>query len=94
MPTIEIKKTREEPGEASLAVTVPAENVRAAEERAAAVWQARARLPGFRKGKVPMGRAVIGEDGRRGLEGPSANLAFTGRHADGSFRAGSRVLRT
>src|SRR5437879_647496 len=53
MPTIEIKKTREEPGEASLAVTVPAENVRAAEERAAAVWQARARLPGFRKGKAP-----------------------------------------
>lgn len=53
MPEIEIKKTSEEPGAASLAVTVPAENVRAAEDRATRAYQARARLPGFRKGKAP-----------------------------------------
>lgn len=53
MPDIEIKKTSEEPGAASLAVTVPAENVRAAEDRATRAYQARARLPGFRKGKAP-----------------------------------------
>src|SRR5207245_2325135 len=53
MTTIQIKKTHEEPGEASLAVTVPPENVREAEERATRDWQSRARLPGFRKGKAP-----------------------------------------
>jgi trigger factor len=51
--TIQITKTHEEPGETSLAVTVPADNVRAAEERATRAWQTRARLPGFRKGKAP-----------------------------------------
>jgi trigger factor len=51
--TIQITRTHEEPGETSLAVTVPADNVRAAEERATRVWQTRARLPGFRKGKAP-----------------------------------------
>jgi trigger factor len=53
MPGILIKKTSEEPGAASLAVTVPPEEVREAEERAARVYQTRAKLPGFRKGKVP-----------------------------------------
>src|SRR3989454_2411278 len=53
MTSIQIKKTHEEPGEASLAVTVPPESVRAAEERATRAWQSRARLPGFRKGKAP-----------------------------------------
>src|SRR5207302_11335592 len=53
MPTIQIKKTGEEPGAASLAVTVPVEQVREAEARATAVYQRRARLPGFRKGKAP-----------------------------------------
>jgi trigger factor len=51
--SIQITKTHEEPGETSLAVTVPADNVRAAEERATRAWQTRARLPGFRKGKAP-----------------------------------------
>jgi trigger factor len=51
--TILVKKTRAEPGEASLEVTVPVENVHAAEERATKVYQQRARLPGFRQGKVP-----------------------------------------
>jgi len=50
---IEIKKTAEEPGAASLAVTVPEDSVRAAEERATRTYQTTARLPGFRKGKVP-----------------------------------------
>src|SRR6266851_4502576 len=53
MTTIQIKKTHEEPGETSLAVTVPPESVREAEERATRAWQSRARLPGFRKGKAP-----------------------------------------
>ena len=53
MADILIKKTNEEPGAASLAVTVPAERVREAEERATRAYQQRAKLPGFRKGKVP-----------------------------------------
>jgi trigger factor len=53
MPDILVKKTRTEPGEASLEVSIPTENVRAAEERATKVYQQRARLPGFRQGKVP-----------------------------------------
>src|SRR6266481_2625999 len=53
MPTIQIKKTGEEPGAASLAVTVPLEQVQEAEARATSAYQQRARLPGFRKGKAP-----------------------------------------
>src|SRR5881409_1590836 len=53
MPAILIKKTGEEPGAASLSVTVPVEQVQEAEERAATAYQQRARLPGFRKGKAP-----------------------------------------
>jgi trigger factor len=53
MSTIVIKKTAEEPGAASLSVTVPVEHVREAEERAATAYQRRARLPGFRRGKAP-----------------------------------------
>src|SRR5438128_2577016 len=53
MPTIQIKKTGEEPGAASLAVTVPVEQVQEAEARATSVYQRQARLPGFRKGKAP-----------------------------------------
>src|SRR2546427_10138611 len=52
--TIQITKTHEQPGEASLAVTVPADSVREAEERAIKSMQARVRLPGFRKGKAPV----------------------------------------
>ena len=53
MPDIVVKKTHAEPGETSLAVTVPPESVRAAEERATRAYQQRARLPGFRQGKAP-----------------------------------------
>src|SRR5256884_5941250 len=53
MPTIQIKKTGEEPGAASLAVTVPVEQVQEAEARATSVYQRRAPLPGFRKGEAP-----------------------------------------
>src|SRR2546429_696420 len=41
MPTIQIKKTGEEPGAASLAVTVPVEQVQEAEARATSVYQLR-----------------------------------------------------
>ena len=53
MPEILVKKTKVEPGEASLEVSIPPENVKAAEERATKFYQERARLPGFRQGKVP-----------------------------------------
>jgi len=53
MQEILVKKTRAEPGEASLEVTIPPDNVKAAEERATKVYQQRARLPGFRQGKAP-----------------------------------------
>ncbi len=53
MTDIQITKTHAEPGETSLAVSVPPESVRAAEERATRVYQQRARLPGFRQGKAP-----------------------------------------
>ena len=53
MPEILVKKTKVEPGEASLEVTIPPDNVKAAEERATKFYQERARLPGFRQGKVP-----------------------------------------
>src|SRR3989441_2168278 len=53
MPDILVKKPRAEPGEASLEVIIPPDNVRAAEERATKVYQQRARLPGFRQGKAP-----------------------------------------
>src|SRR5438132_1483038 len=53
MADIQVKKTGEEPGAASLAVTVPPEHVREAEERATADYQRRARLRGFRRGKAP-----------------------------------------
>src|SRR5216110_1796008 len=53
MTAIQVRKTAEEPGAASLAVTVPVEQVQEAEARATSVYQRRARLPGFRKGKAP-----------------------------------------
>jgi trigger factor len=53
VPEIEITKTATEPGAASLAVIVPVDRVREAEHRATQAYQARARLPGFRKGKAP-----------------------------------------
>src|SRR5436853_2415809 len=53
MTAIQVRKTAEEPGAASLAVTVPVEQVREAEARATSAHQERARLPGFRKGKAP-----------------------------------------
>src|SRR5256885_7974820 len=53
MTAIQVRKTAEEPGAASLAVTVPAEQVQQAEARATSAYQQRARLPGFRKGKAP-----------------------------------------
>jgi trigger factor len=67
MPEILVKKTRDEPGEASLEVTIPPDNVKAAEERATKVYQQRARLPGFRQGKVPAAvvRKKFGEDIRQ-----------------------------
>src|SRR5438876_3702493 len=67
MPAILIKKTAEEPGAASLTVTVPVEHVREVEKRATSDYQRRARLPGFRKGKAPpaLVRKQFAEDIRK-----------------------------
>src|SRR3989475_12483751 len=67
MTAIQVRKTAEEQGSASLAVTVPVAEVREAEERATAVDQQRARLPGFRRGKAPpaLGRKHFAEDIRQ-----------------------------
>src|SRR5213593_1064619 len=53
MTAIQVRKTADEPGAASLAVTVPVEQVREAEDRATSTYARRARLPGFRRGKAP-----------------------------------------
>src|SRR5256714_4560474 len=53
MTAIQVRKTAEEPGAASLAVTVPVEQVQEAEARATSAYQRRARLPGVRQGKAP-----------------------------------------
>ncbi len=50
---IQITKVSEEPGSASLHVEVAAERVKAAENTATATYAKQAKLPGFRKGKVP-----------------------------------------
>jgi len=50
---IQITKVSEEPGSASLHVEVAAERVKAAENTATATYARQAKLPGFRKGKVP-----------------------------------------
>src|SRR2546428_5419927 len=55
MADIQIKKTGEEPGAASLVVTVPPEHVREAEERATADYQRRAPPPRDRPGTPPAG---------------------------------------
>jgi len=51
---IQVSKVKEEPGATSLRVEVPVDRVQAAERKAAGMYQKRARLPGFRKGKAPL----------------------------------------
>src|SRR6266508_3933659 len=67
MPEILVKKTRAEPAEAALEVTIPPDNVKAAEDRATRAYQQRARLPGFRQGKAPAAvvRKKFADDIRR-----------------------------
>src|SRR2546426_12816979 len=65
MPTIQIKKTGEEPGAASLAVTVPVEQVQEAEARATSAYQRRAPPPGVRKGEAPP--ALVEREVARGI---------------------------
>lgn len=52
-PEIEITVAGKDAASRTFAVSVPAERVRAAEERATAWYGKRARLPGFRKGRIP-----------------------------------------
>jgi trigger factor len=51
---IQITKVGEEPGVANLKVEVALPRVEAAEQKATALYQRRAKLPGFRKGKAPL----------------------------------------
>src|SRR5262245_48377036 len=52
--TITIKRTSTtEPGATALAITIPPDSVKAAEEKATRQYQERVKLPGFRKGKAP-----------------------------------------
>ncbi len=51
---IQITRTKDEPGETTLSVEAPVELVQAAERKAASRYAKRVRLPGFRKGKVPL----------------------------------------
>src|SRR5256712_13042273 len=86
MPTIQIKKTGEEPGAASLAVTVPVEQVQEAEARATSVYQRRGRLPRVRKGKAPAAlveRQVARDIPQQTLEGLSSG-SWKGALAQGS----------
>jgi trigger factor len=53
--TIVVEKTAEDAASKSLRVTVPLDRVREAEDRALKYYTTRARLPGFRPGKAPMG---------------------------------------
>jgi trigger factor len=53
MTEIIIEKTHEDTGSKALSVTVPLERVKQAESRAVNDLSRHARLPGFRKGKVP-----------------------------------------
>src|SRR5438552_10704069 len=67
MTAIQVRKTAEEPGATSLAVTVPVEQVQEAEARATSVYQRRGRLPGFGKGKAPAAlvKSQLAEDIRQ-----------------------------
>jgi len=79
MADIQIKKTSEEPGSASIAVTVPPEHVKQAEERATTDYQRRARLPGFRRGKAPVAivRKQFADDIRQQVLGELVRESWT-----------------
>lgn len=53
--SIVVEKTAEDAASKSLRVTVPLDRVREAEDRALKYYTTRARLPGFRPGKAPVG---------------------------------------
>src|SRR5499425_2706923 len=55
MTDIVVEKTAEDAASKSLRVTVPLDRVRQAEDRAVKYYTTRARLPGFRQGKAPVG---------------------------------------
>ncbi len=52
---IQITTVKDEPGAKNLKVEIPVDRVRAAEQAAATFYAKRARLPGFRKGRAPLG---------------------------------------
>ena len=54
MTDILITRTKDEPGATTLSVEAPAARVQQAEKKATSMYAKRVRLPGFRKGKVPL----------------------------------------
>lgn len=79
---IQITRVGSEPGSLSLKVEVAPERVRAAQDKATRSYAKRARLPGFRKGHVPLGvvrkqfRDAIREAALRELIAESWRLAL------------------
>lgn len=65
MSDIIITNSGEEPGARQLKVEIPVDRVGAAEKKAAAYYAKRVKLPGFRKGKVPL--SVIHKKFRDGI---------------------------
>jgi len=88
MTDIQIKKTSEEPGAAMIAVTVPSERVRQAEDRATTDYQRRARLPGFRRGKAPVAivKKQFADDIRQQVLGDLVRESWTAALAQESLQ--------
>src|SRR3989442_10119564 len=90
MTAIQVRKTAEEPGATSLAVTVPVEQVQEAEARATSVYQRRARLSRVRKGEGPAAlveRQVADDIPQQTLEG-----VVCGRWEGAPARGGAKAL--
>lgn len=99
-----ITKAGEEPGAASFKIEVPVQRVQQVEHSAAQAFAKRARLPGFRKGKAPLGvvrkrfhdaireqvvREVVGESWKATLDQESLEPIADPRVHDLKFEAGS-----
>ncbi len=103
---IQIKPVGEEPGTKSLKVEVPLDRVKAVEARAASHYAKRAKLPGFRKGKVPLSvirrryrdairesviRELIGDSWKAAIDQENLKPIADPRVRDLKFEEGSPV---
>ena len=81
MSNITIEKKSEDAASRSLQVTVGVERVKQAEDKAVAMYASRARLPGFRPGKVPA-RVIDQRVGRSAVLEEAVNAALPGIYTD------------